>query len=154
VRRGPLELTVLNRTGKRLPSAAAFADVLAEGIRRNSPPKGRAFSLTLVVVGDEEMSELASRYAGARDATDVLAFGSDEAEHRGARVSLGDVVISRERAAEESAARGLPITCEMRLYALHGLLHLLGYDDSSAAGRRRMFAEQAAVVGAPGGDLS
>ena len=154
VSRGPLQLTVLNRTGKRLPAAAAFADVLAEGIRRNTPYEGRAFSLTLAVTGDEEISKLAARYADTRAATDVLAFADGTADLPGARIHLGDVVISRDRAVEESAVRGVRAAEEMRLYALHGLLHLLGYDDTSVAGRRRMFAEQAEIVGESGGDLS
>ena len=153
-RSGPLSLTLLNRTGKRLPVAASFAGVLATALRRNALRRARSFSLTLLVTGDAEMRELAGRYASARRGTDVLAFEVDAGERPGGRLHLGDVVISRERAAAEAGRRGISSGDEMRLYALHGLLHLLGYDDSSPAERERMFSEQAAVLGRFGGDLS
>jgi len=154
VRRGDLTLVIMNGTGKRLPAAAGFAGVLAKGLRRNRPRRGPKFSLTLMVVGDREMAKLARRFAGAGGLTDVLAFEDGSADSRTGRVDLGEVVISRDRAVAEAKARGTSAGDEMRLYALHGLLHMLGYDDGSAAQRRRMFAEQAAVVGEFGGDLS
>ena len=154
VRRGDLTLGIVNRSGKRLPAAAGFAGALSEGLTRNRPRGGRKFALTLVVVGDREMAKLARRFAGGRGPTDVLAFEDGSVDAGTGRMDLGEVVISRDRAVAESKARGTSAGDEMRLYALHGLLHVLGYDDGSAAQRRRMFAEQAAVLGEFGGDLS
>ena len=151
---GPLELTMINRTGRRLPSPETFAGPLRQGLKRNPPAEGRSWALTLVVTSDDDISGLARRFGWGNRATDVLAFESDAVGGgKGHRAFLGDVVISRDRALAEGRGRGWSHVDELRLYALHGLLHLLGYRDGTPAERRRMFEEQAAIVGPKGGEL-
>ena len=75
-------------------------------------------SLSVRLTGDAELQDLNARFLGIDAPTDVLAFPADE----GARV--GDVAISVERAMGQ-AADGV---AELRLLAVHGLLHCLGHD--------------------------
>ncbi|MDX6269439.1 MAG: putative rRNA maturation factor [Acidobacteriota bacterium] len=85
--------------------------------------------VTVAFVSDRLMGELNRRWRGKRGTTDVLSFpaGQDEFE-RAAGATLGDVVISVERAARQAAEHGLSFEREVEQLILHGLLHLCGYD--------------------------
>ncbi|HEX8143679.1 MAG TPA: rRNA maturation RNase YbeY [Pyrinomonadaceae bacterium] len=90
---------------------------------------------TVVFVSDRAMRDLNRRFR-ARDATtDVLSFPTGQTEfERLAGLSLGDVVISVERAAAQAAAHGLEFEEEVSQLILHGLLHLCGYDHETDDG--------------------
>lgn len=51
---------------------------------------------------------------------------------------LGEILVSVDTARRESASRGLPLERELALYSIHGVLHVLGYDDCRSTERRRM----------------
>ena len=105
---------------------------------------GKATGLSLCYVDDAAIRALNAQYLGRHDTTDVLAFpladGTDPDEPL-----LGEIVVSVETAAREAAARGLPVAAEIALYTIHGLLHLLGYDDHEPddTARRREAERQA-----------
>jgi probable rRNA maturation factor len=69
------------------------------------------------------------RYRQKDRPTDVLSFPAGEPGQ------LGDVVIALGVARRQAAAAGHPIGTELRILALHGLLHLLGYDHEQDDGR-------------------
>ena len=71
----------------------------------------------------DEMKRLNRSYTGRDGLTDVLAFAQDEKD------LLGDVVICPAKAMAESEVRSSSPMDELLLYAVHGTLHLLGYDD-------------------------
>ncbi len=97
--------------------------------------------LSLVLVGDARMSELHMRFMGLDCPTDVLTFPL-EFDRRG-RVTSGEVVICVPQA-QRVARTGdsVDMAREVLLYALHGLLHLSGFDDRTPAGYRRMHATE------------
>jgi len=101
---------------------------------------GDARSVTVVIGGDARLSDLCARFLGRPRRTDVLAFPGDGDE-------LGDVVVNADRARREARRRGIEPEAELLLYVVHGLLHLVGYDDQEPADRRRMRAQEAAVLG-------
>jgi probable rRNA maturation factor len=67
-----------------------------------------------------------------------------------APVLVGEVLLSADTARREAAARGHCAYHELLLYAVHGVLHLLGYDDHDPAGRRRMRRAERAALAALG----
>jgi probable rRNA maturation factor len=91
--------------------------------------------VTVAFVSDRAMRALNGRWRGQRGTTDVLSFpaGQDEFERR-AGATLGDVVISVERAARQAAEHGLTLDEEIAQLILHGLLHLCGYDHATDDG--------------------
>ena len=106
--------------------------------------------LVVVVTDDETLLELNRRYRGVDAPTDVLAFPDDT---RGPFVGapgfsryLGDVIISWSRAEAHAAQAGHSVLAELQLLVVHGVLHLLGYDDVEADERARMWAVQAEVL--------
>ncbi len=92
--------------------------------------------LSVVLVNDAAMSALHKQYLGISGPTDVLTFELDH-DHRG-RVISGEVVICVPQARGQAKIRGLPFGHELLLYAIHGMLHLCGFDDKTARGFREM----------------
>jgi probable rRNA maturation factor len=88
--------------------------------------------MTIALVSDARMRTLNRRYRGKDYATDVLSFPAAADDPRPqSRVTsrhLGDIVIARGVARRQARAAGHAGPEELRILALHGLLHLLGYD--------------------------
>lgn len=113
-----------------------------------------SFELAVVVTGDEVLQELNRRHRGVDATTDVLAFPDDT---RGPFVGapglpryLGDVIISFPRAGDQAAEAGHDVQAELQLLVVHGVLHLLGYDDVTEEKRAQMWAAQAEILQALG----
>lgn len=106
----------------------------------------------IVVTDDEEVHALNRQYLGHDYKTDVISFGmSDEGDAEfvtpGERPQyLGDVVISYDRAAEQASDYGHSTEVEVATLMVHGLLHLLGYDDMTEPDREKMHARQDELV--------
>ena len=97
-------------------------DVLAVGARD---------SLTVRLTDDAELRLLNARFLGTDAATDVLAFPADD------RGRVGDIAISVERAVAQAGASPAE---ELRLLAVHGLLHCLGHDHAEVTAAAQMTA--------------
>jgi probable rRNA maturation factor len=93
----------------------------------------------IAVVDSAKMAELNRRYLRHSGATDVLSFDLSEAPKIGLSVQL---IVCGDVAAAEAAARGLTPSRELLLYVVHGLLHVMGYEDESIRGSVRMRARQ------------
>lgn len=82
--------------------------------------------LSLVFCDDAFIHELNREYRGYDKPTDVLSFPQDDESG-----VLGDLVISIPTATRQAAGNGHPARTEIEWLFLHGLLHLLGYDDDT-----------------------
>jgi probable rRNA maturation factor len=85
--------------------------------------------VTVALVSDARVSALNRQYRHKDRPTDVLSFPADEPGQ------LGDVAIALGVARRQARAAGHPLGTELRILALHGLLHLLGYDHEQDDGR-------------------
>ena len=108
--------------------------VCARLLRRH----GKRASLSLCYVDDAVIRGLNAQYLDRDETTDVLAFPLDDDTDPGDEPLLGEIVVSVETACREAAARGIPVRADIALYTIHGLLHLLGYDDHTADDTARM----------------
>ncbi len=88
--------------------------------------------ISLLLCDDARIQVLNREHRGLDKPTDVLSFAQDDP------VLLGDIVISLETAARQAKRADWPLESEIVLLAAHGLLHLLGYDDETAAGAYAM----------------
>lgn len=93
--------------------------------------------LSLMLVNDMHIRNLNWKYRRNDSATDVLAFPMRDSR-RLSGVILGDVVISVETAKREAKKRKKDLQDELDLYFVHGILHLLGYDDEKIRKRKKM----------------
>ena len=90
---------------------------------------------TIVFVSDAAIKKLNRQFRGKVYATDVLSFPAraEKFENENER-SLGEIVISVERAAAQAKENGLTFGNEVQQLILHGLLHLAGYDHETDRG--------------------
>ena len=124
--------------------AAALACFLAKAMRALRLG-GRSISLTLC--GDRRMRSLNKRARGIDRTTDVLSFPA--APTPGSPL-LGDLVICLPVARRRAAALRRSLAAELRLYAVHGLLHLLGHDHHTPRDTARMRRQELRLLGESG----
>jgi probable rRNA maturation factor len=117
---------------------------LARWLARIAPSRARGL-VSVAIISDAQVQRLNRRFRGVNKPTDVLSFPSSEP--RAARLEprapspeprvLGDIVIGRGMARRQAREAGHSELTEWRVLALHGLLHLMGYDHERDAGRMR-----------------
>ena len=118
---------------------------LAPWLARVAPASARG-DLCVAVVSDRRMRALNRQFRGKDAVTDVLSF---PAHSRG---FLGDIVIAAGVAKRQAKEAGHDIRTEIRVLALHGLLHLLGYDHDADDGKMaRVEARLRKKAGLPAG---
>ncbi|MFH0881418.1 MAG: rRNA maturation RNase YbeY [bacterium] len=117
--------------------------------------EGRSGLIHLVLVDDEKIEALNEQYLGHTGPTDVISFdllGAEEKDVFPDRAfealvedipeseafPTGEVYVSLVRALEQAREYGVPVTDEVSRLALHGMLHLAGWDDSREELRRKM----------------
>ncbi len=149
-----MDMTILNHQNKRvfgreeeelLHRVVSYAGGILE--------LGADAELSLVIMDNEGIRELNREYRGIDQATDVLSFAMRESGDEDPGFSdpsdefmLGDIIISLERAWEQSAEYGHSPSRELAFLAVHGLLHLLGYDHMDAGSERQMLAKQDEIL--------
>jgi probable rRNA maturation factor len=86
--------------------------------------------VSLAFVDNATIHRLNQRYLSHDEPTDVLTFPLSEP---GAKRMAGELVIGAEVAKAQAQSRGHDVQAELALYVIHGLLHLCGYNDTSAS---------------------
>ncbi|HOI54802.1 MAG TPA: rRNA maturation RNase YbeY [Phycisphaerae bacterium] len=126
--------------GQKRRLASVLRSVLAsEGLA--------AGALSVTLVDDAEISRINRQYLNHDGPTDVISFDlSDAGDDR----LSGEIVVSAERAVRVATQRGTDPVGELLLYAVHGLLHLAGYDDRTTAQAARMHARENELLTALG----
>jgi probable rRNA maturation factor len=100
--------------------------------------------LSIVLVGNRRMSGLHERFLRISGPTDVLTFPI-EYDARG-RPTSGEVVICVPEARRRARQLGNDLRDELLLYALHGMLHLSGFDDRTDRDSRRMHRTEDTIL--------
>jgi probable rRNA maturation factor len=126
----PLHVIVTDARGRPLRGTG-----LERWLPRAAPRTARGL-VGIAIVSDRTMRGLNRQYRGADYATDVLAFPAAPPG------PLGDIVIARGVTARQAREYGHTAGVELRILALHGLLHLLGYDHEADRGRMRQVEER------------
>jgi rRNA maturation RNase YbeY len=142
-RSAPARLRVLVTDDRGRPERAPG---LARWLAAHAPARARG-TMTIALVPDATMRRLNRTFRGQNYATDVLSFGplgpDPHAPRRRpqATVDLGEVAIATGVAARQAREAGHPVGTELRILALHGLLHLLGYDHEADQGEMEELEE-------------
>ena len=115
------------------------------------------YEVSISFVDNEEMRSLNMEYRGIDKETDVLSFpmvefieaGLEEEDENAEyieEIALGDIVISMERALEQSEEYGHSFNRELAFLLVHGMLHLLGYDHEEGAYEGEIFEKQESIL--------
>ena len=104
--------------------------------------------LSLVLVNDSAIQELHRKFLRKNSPTDVLAFGQNPGEELVSSEApfLGDVVISVETARRRGPEFGNRWDVEVLLYIIHGILHLMGFRDSTQREKQKMRSREDEIL--------
>jgi len=126
----------------------AYQALLSQGIMHETASTAlnhtghKDAELSIVVTGDAQLQALNLQFLDTDAPTDVLSFPAGEADPE----YLGDIAISYPQAASQAEAAGHPVIQELQLLAVHGILHLLGYDHDSEENKSKMWAAQDEIL--------
>ena len=130
--------------------AVDSADIAA-AVAATLDAEEQAGEVTVVVTTDEAVAELNKQYRDTDEPTDVLSFPAQEVTP-GFVVApemdayLGDIIIALPYTRRQAERVGKPLRDELRLLAIHGTLHLLGYDHAELEEEAEMWARQDAIL--------
>ncbi len=118
--------------------------------------KGEA-ELSVTFVDNDAIQQINRDYRGKDAPTDVISFameemGENEMEIHGEGLPeiLGDIIISIPKTAEQAESYGHSFMRELGFLAVHGFLHLLGYDHMTREDEKTMFTKQKEILEAYG----
>jgi len=102
--------------------------------------------LSIVLVNDEKIKELHNLYLGENCATDVLTFPLDDETSDTKEKICGEIIISVETAINVASDMNSNVDSEIYLYLVHGILHLIGYDDKETHMAKQMHDEEKRIL--------
>jgi probable rRNA maturation factor len=129
------------RTGLVQVAAELALRLVPEGLQ--ALPSNAA--VHVVLVDEAEIARLNRAYLGRDEPTDVIAFPMQEMDDDAANL-LGEVAVCVDVVARQAREQGHSLDAELAEVVAHGVLHVLGYDDGTAAQRAVMDGLQRAVL--------
>lgn len=143
-----VEIAAADRSGPAAPRAAAdrWVEVARAAVEATLADRGVADAeVSLTLLDDHEIRELNREHLDHDRPTDVLSF----ALYGEGEPVLGDVYVGWRQAVRQAELEGVPPTEEIARLAVHGTLHVLGYDhpeDPDARSGSEMYRLQEAIV--------
>jgi probable rRNA maturation factor len=127
------------------------ANDLVAAVTATLEAEDRQGEVTVVITTDEAVAELNEQYREAEGPTDVLSFPAQDSSPGFVSAPemagyLGDIIIALPFTERQAAALNRPLAAELRLLAVHGVLHLLGYDHAEPDEEAQMWARQDAIL--------
>lgn len=103
---------------------------------------------SIVFVSEEEIRQINNDYRGIDKVTDVISFAllDNEEEREFSGDEIGDMFICLDRAREQAQEYGHSIDREVAFLAVHGYLHLCGYDHMTDEDEKIMFSKQEEIL--------
>jgi probable rRNA maturation factor len=110
--------------------------------------------LSLTFVTNEKIHQINKEYRGVDRPTDVISFALEESVEEEIEIIgapsmpriLGDIIISIPKAKEQAMEYGHSFMRELGFLAVHGFLHLLGYDHGTKEEEKEMFTKQEKIL--------
>jgi probable rRNA maturation factor len=99
-------------------------------------------SMQVIFVDNTQIHEINKTYRNVDKPTDVISFPNDEIEDD----SIGDIFISLDQAKLQAKDYGHSIEREIGFLAVHGYLHLIGYDHDTVENEAKMFELQETIL--------
>lgn len=115
---------------RQMVMAALKEEKQAQKLPPQPPPsQGGVGELSIAFVDNEKIMELNKKFLGHNEPTDVVSFPLEDKLPPNS--ISGEIVVSAQMALETANAMRTDVEGELILYVIHGLLHLIGYDDTS-----------------------
>ena len=122
-------------------------------LRREGFVGYRSASVAVLLTGDERLRTLNREFADEDHVTDVLSFERDagapfpDGNDDSLINQIGDIAISVPQAERQAIEKQVPLKRELAMLAIHGTLHLLGYDHATPEEERVMFGKTDDALG-------
>ena len=126
-------LDIVDRGRPRTPRPFLARVVRAALLHGGQP----ALPVALLLTGDREIGRLHAEFLGDPSPTDVISFAVDDG---------AEIVVSVDTARRVARQKGHAARAEVALYVVHGLLHVMGWDDVRPRQRAQMRAAEAAIM--------
>ena len=143
-------MTIVIRRPRLLPPSCRKPGLFRRACRKALGTKANGpGELSIIFMTNREIRRINKKYLHHNRNTDVVAFPyRQEAAQRSERrhAPFGDVFVSVDQARIQAKQIGHSLLEELLTLAIHGTLHLIGYDDHAAKDRRRMFARQERIL--------
>jgi probable rRNA maturation factor len=126
------------------------ADLIA-AVNATLEAEGRPGEVTVVITSDEAVAALNTQYLDTEGPTDVLSFPAQDPAPGFVSAPemnsyLGDIIIALPFTERQAATLNRPVRDELRLLAVHGTLHLLGYDHAEPDEEADMWSRQDGIL--------
>ncbi len=134
-----------NETGVEVPELDTVKKVIDYAIQYE---KLEHLVFNVILVDNEYIHRLNLEYRGIDRPTDVITFALEDVkdiEYDNMRL-LGDIYISLDKAREQALEYGHSFLRELSFLAVHGFLHLLGYDHMNPEDEKEMFTRQEEIL--------
>jgi len=122
----PLRLRINNLNKKRKVKQAFLKNIALKVLESFRKRDGL---IDITFVGTRKIKALNKKYMRKSTATDVLSFLLNKSSVRGTGGIIADIYISSDMAANNAKRFGVSLHKELALYTIHGVLHILGYND-------------------------
>lgn len=136
------DVRIVRRKGQAPTVVAKVRKAIRAALHRHRVVGAR---ISVALVNDATMAQLNRKHLGHNGATDVLSFDLRDAANEETAID-GEIVMSVDMAVKQARKRGHSVEAELALYAVHGTLHLLGYDDRRKADAARMHAMENEIL--------
>ena len=140
---------IFNETNEEIKELKDVKYVLNKAIEIE---KTGTVNFNVIIVDNEYIHKLNKEYRGIDRPTDVISFALEDSEdikYEDFRL-LGDIYISIDKAKEQAKEYGHSFKREICFLAVHGLLHLLGYDHMEKEEEKIMFSKQELILNEAG----
>lgn len=147
-----LEIDYIDETGELAPEQVQQILQLLQLAAKREEVIGDS-ELSLTFVDNEKIHEINREYRGIDRPTDVISFALEENTEGEMEIIgqdmprvLGDIIISIPRAKQQAKEYGHSFMRELGFLAVHGFLHLLGYDHGTKEEEQQMFSRQEEIL--------
>jgi probable rRNA maturation factor len=123
-------INITNKTSRQIDTDSLKQTISSFFKYYNIPDK----NVSIALVGDEEIKRVNNKFLGRDGTTDVIAFP-------GKKKDLGEIIIDYDRIERQAEDEGNSVEYELKFVLVHGLLHLLGWEDYTPEEKERMLEE-------------
>ncbi|WP_298472855.1 rRNA maturation RNase YbeY [Psychrobacillus sp. FSL K6-4046] len=147
-----LELDLMDETNTLTKEAIALVEKVLQSAAGQLNVKNES-EVSVTFVTNDQIQEINKNYRNKDMPTDVISFAMEEMGEGEIKIKdadiptlLGDIIISVERTIEQAQAYGHTFERELAFLAVHGFLHLLGYDHGTEEEEKEMFGLQEKIL--------
>ena len=138
---------IFNETNEKIEDLKLLKPLL-EYARKKENLEDTELEFSIIIVDNKRIHEINKEYRGIDRPTDVISFALEDSEDApidGYRI-LGDIYISIDKVKEQASIYGHSETRELCFLAVHGFLHLHGYDHVNSEDEKIMFGKQEEIL--------